>query len=177
MRRGVRPPPRGALAEDGTLEQFSLQRRHVPPGTPWSSGRTHVRARKRPLRVYRLSAVCQQTVENVVAGACNRRYLQLRRGRQAQAAVARRAGVVTELRRARLDAVRIPVTREVLQTHVAGLPAGVALGPGLIEVRFTSVQEALQQLFTLAQAITNDYDRFAVIVGRRPGEGVGESRS
>jgi hypothetical protein len=101
----------------------------------------------------------------------------LRRGRQAQAAVARRTAVVTQLRQARLDAVRIPVTRAVLQTHVAGLPAGVALGPGLIEVRFTSVPEALQQLFTLAQAITNDYDRFAAIVGRRPEESVGESRS
>jgi hypothetical protein len=82
--------------------------------------------------------------------------------------------VVTELRRARLDAVRIPVTRE---TYVAGRPAGVALGPGLIEVRLTSAPEALQQLFTLAQAITNGYDRFAVIVGRRPGERVGESLS
>jgi hypothetical protein len=101
----------------------------------------------------------------------------LRRGRPAQAAVARRTAVITQLRQARLDAVRIPVTREVLQTHVAGLPAGVALGPGRIEVRFTSVPEALQQLFTLAQAITNDYDRFAAIVGRPPGERVGESRS
>jgi hypothetical protein len=71
----------------------------------------------------------------------------------------------------------IPVTREVLQTHVAGLPAGVALGPGRIEVRFTSVPEALQKLFTLAQAITNDYDRFVAIVGRQPGERAGESPS
>jgi hypothetical protein len=101
----------------------------------------------------------------------------LRRGRQAQAAVARRTAVVTHLRQARVDAVRIPVTREVLQTHVAGLPAGVALGPGRIEVSFTSVPEALQQLFTLAQAITNDYDRFAAIVGGRPGERAGESPS
>jgi hypothetical protein len=101
----------------------------------------------------------------------------LRRGRPAQAAIARRTAVITHLRQARLEAVRIPVTREVLQTHVAGLPAGVALGPGRIEVRFTSVPEALQQLFTLAQAITNDYDRFAAIVGRPPGERAGESPS
>jgi hypothetical protein len=100
----------------------------------------------------------------------------LRRGSQAQAAVARRTAVVTHLRQARLDAVRIPVTREVLQTHVAGLPAGVALGPGRIEVRFTSVPEALQKLFTLAQAITNDYERFVAII-RPPGERAGESPS
>jgi hypothetical protein len=101
----------------------------------------------------------------------------LRRGRSAQAAVVRRTAVITHLRQARLDAVRIPVTREVLQTQVAGLPAGVALGPGRIEVQFTSVPEALQQLFTLAQAITNDYDRFAAIVGGQPEKRAGESPS
>ena len=67
-----------------------------------------------------------------------------------------------------------PCRAAVLQTHVAGLPAGVALGPGRIEVRFASVPEALQQLFTLAQAITNDYDRFAAIVSATArGEGRG----
>jgi hypothetical protein len=102
---------------------------------------------------------------------------RVRRGPQAQAAATRRTAVVSELRRARLEAVHVSVPATVLQTHVAGLPAGVALGPGLIEVRFASVPEALQQLFTLAQAITNDYDRFAAIVGRQPGERAGESPS
>jgi hypothetical protein len=102
---------------------------------------------------------------------------RVRRGRQAQAAAARRTAVVSELRRARLEAVRVAVPTTVLQTQVAGLPAGVALGPGRIEVRFTSVPEALQQLFTLAQAITNDYDRFAAIVRTRPSQRVGESPS
>ena len=69
----------------------------------------------------------------------------------------------------------MPVTRAVLQTQVAGLPDGIALGPGQIEVRFTSVQDALQKLFTLAQAITNDYDRFAAIVRTNPNPPVGES--
>jgi hypothetical protein len=101
----------------------------------------------------------------------------LRRGRQAQAATARRTAVVTALRQARLEAVHVAVPASVLQTQVAGLPAGVALGPGRIEVQFTSVPEALQKLFTLAQAISNDYDRFVAIVGRPRGERVGESRS
>jgi hypothetical protein len=101
----------------------------------------------------------------------------LRRGRQAQAATARRTAVVTALRQARLEAVHVAVPASVLQTQVAGLPAGVALGPGRIEVQFTSVPEALQKLFTLAQAISNDYDRFVAIVGRPPGERVGESPS
>ena len=102
--------------------------------------------------------------------ALSRTLKTLRRGRQAQAASARRTAVVTTLRHARLEAVHVAVPAAVLQTDVAGLPAGVALGPGLIEVRFTSVPQALQQLFTLAQAIANDYDRFAAIVG---GEGGG----
>jgi hypothetical protein len=99
----------------------------------------------------------------------------LRRGRQAQAVTARRTAVVTALRRARLEAVHVAVPATVLQTDVAGLPAGVALGPGRIEVRFASVPEALQQLFTLAQAITNDYDRFAAIVSINPSQKVRES--
>jgi hypothetical protein len=51
----------------------------------------------------------------------------------------------------------------------------VALGPGQIEVRFDSVPEALQKLFTVAQAITNDYDRFAAIVRTDQNQAVGES--
>ncbi|MEP7245384.1 MAG: hypothetical protein ABI885_17160 [Gammaproteobacteria bacterium] len=85
-------------------------------------------------------------------------------GDQARGDVTRRAAVASELQRARLEAVHVAVPASVLQTHVAGLPAGVALGPGRIEVQFRSVPEALQKLFALAQAITNDYDRFASLV-------------
>jgi hypothetical protein len=99
----------------------------------------------------------------------------IRRGRQATAAVARRVAVVTTLRRARLEAVHVSVPAAAMQTHIAGLPAGVALGPGRIEVRFDSVPQALQQLFTLAQAITNDYDRFAAIVSAPASSGGGAS--
>ena len=99
----------------------------------------------------------------------------IRRGRPAKAAAVRRTNVATELRKARLEAVRVPVAREVLQTQVAGLPAGIALGPGHIDLRFGSVDEALQKLFTLAQAITNDYDRFAAMVHIHPSQRVGES--
>ncbi|MEP7310346.1 MAG: hypothetical protein ABJA98_32985 [Acidobacteriota bacterium] len=99
----------------------------------------------------------------------------IRRGRPAKAAAVRRTNVVTTLRQARLEAVRVPVAREVLQTQVAGLPAGIALGPGHIDLRFASVDEALQKLFTLAQAITNDYDRFAAMVRLDPSQTVGES--
>jgi hypothetical protein len=86
-------------------------------------------------------------------------------GDQAAGDVRRRASIASELQRARLEAVHVAVPATALQTHVDGLPSGVSLGPGRIEVRFTSVPEALQQLFTLAKAITNDYDRFSAIVG------------
>jgi hypothetical protein len=99
----------------------------------------------------------------------------IRRGRPAKAAAARRSAVATELRPARLEAVRVPVTRAVLQTQVAGLPAGIALGPGHIDLQFASVDEALQKLFALAQAITNDYDHFAALISEHAGGAVGES--
>ena len=84
--------------------------------------------------------------------------------RPARAAAARRIALRTALHRARLEAVRVPVPPAVWETQVAGLPAGVALGAGRIDVRFDSVPEALQKLFTLAQAIRNDYDRFAALI-------------
>ena len=53
----------------------------------------------------------------------------IRRGRPAKEAAARRTAVVTELRRARLAAVRVPVTPDVLQTQVAGLPPRLRSAP------------------------------------------------
>ena len=40
------------------------------------------------------------------------------------------------------------------------------LAPGRIEVRFASAKEAVVRLFALAQALTNDYERFETIVGK-----------
>ena len=37
---------------------------------------------------------------------------------------------------------------------------------GRIEVRFASAKEAVVRLFALAQALTNDYERFETIVGK-----------
>jgi hypothetical protein len=46
----------------------------------------------------------------------------------------------------------------------------VTIEPGRIEVRFSGAREAVARLFALAQALTNDYNRFETIVGG--GEGV-----
>ena len=53
---------------------------------------------------------------------------------------------------------------------LAGLPEDVTVERGRIEVRFTGAREAVGRLFALAQALTNDYDRFEDLVGRGGGE-------
>ena len=48
--------------------------------------------------------------------------------------------------------------------RLAGLPAGVSVEPGRIEVRFSGAKDAVGRLFALAQALTNDYERFEELV-------------
>ena len=55
---------------------------------------------------------------------------------------------------------------EALEARLAGLPEGVSVEPGRIEVRFADAQEAVVKLFALAQALTNDYERFEALVGK-----------
>ena len=78
--------------------------------------------------------------------------------------LARRAHLVTTLRRARLTGIRVPVPAGVLDVRLAGLPAGVTVAPDRIEVQFSGAREAVARLFALAQALTNDYERFETIV-------------
>ena len=76
----------------------------------------------------------------------------------------RRARLLTELRKARLTGLRVPVPAEALQARLSGLPAGV-LEPGRIEVRFAEAKEALTRLYALAQALVNDFEDFDALVG------------
>ena len=76
----------------------------------------------------------------------------------------RRDRVVTALRQARLTGIRVAVPSEALEARLAGLPAGVSVEPGRIEVRFSGAQDAVGRLFALAQALTNDYERFEELV-------------
>ena len=94
---------------------------------------------------------------------------QLRRHRTRAAfrgEATRRDRVVTAIRQARLTGIRVAVPRAALEARLAGLPAGVSVEPGRIEVRFRGAQDAVGRLFALAQALTNDYDRFETLVGR-----------
>ena len=53
---------------------------------------------------------------------------------------------------------------EALEARLSGLPAGVSVEPGRIEVRFRSATDAVGRLFALAQALTHDYEQFEALV-------------
>ena len=94
---------------------------------------------------------------------------QLRRHRTRAAfrgEATRRDQVVTAIRQARLTGIRVAVPVEALAGRLASLPAGVHVARDRIEVRFSGAQEAVARLYTLAQALTNDYEQFEALVGR-----------
>jgi hypothetical protein len=63
----------------------------------------------------------------------------------------------------------VPAAASVLSVKLTGLPEGVTVERGRIEVRFDGAREAVGRLFALAQALTNDYDRFEDRGGRHEG--------
>ena len=99
------------------------------------------------------------------------RQLRKHRARAAfRGEAARRARLLTELRTARLTGIRVAVPVEALDARLSGLPAGVSVEPGRIEVRFSGAQDAVGRLFALAQALTHDYEQFEALVdGATPG--------
>ena len=78
----------------------------------------------------------------------------------------RRTRVVAELRTARVTGIRVAVPVESLEARLGELPAGVTVEAGRIEVRFSGAKEAVVRLYALAQALTNDYERFESLVGK-----------
>ena len=87
----------------------------------------------------------------------------------------RRTRLVVELRQARLSGIRVAVPVEALEARLSGLPEGVTVEAGRIEVRFASAKEAVVRLFALAQALTNDYERFETVVGKGGEVGMSEA--
>ena len=76
----------------------------------------------------------------------------------------RRTRLVAELRQARLTGIRVAVPREAREARLSGLPDGVSVEPGRIEVRFRGAKDAVGRLFALAQALTHDYEQFEALV-------------
>ena len=90
------------------------------------------------------------------------RQLRTHRARAAfRGEAARRERLLTELRTARLTGIRVAVP---VEARLSGLPAGVSVAPGRIEVRFRGATDAVGRLFALAQALTHDYERFEALV-------------
>ena len=68
---------------------------------------------------------------------------------------------VDELRRNRAALeVRIPVSADVWNRKVEGLPVGIALEAGHLHVDFNGTEDLLSKLYELSQAAANDFDRF-----------------
>ena len=91
-----------------------------------------------------------------------------REGTEFRVEQARRAHLMTELRKARLTGIRVAVPAEALGGRLSGLPAGVVVERDRIEVRYAGAKEAVVKLVALAQALNNDYERFEALVA---GEG------
>ena len=53
---------------------------------------------------------------------------------------------------------------EAREARLAGLPEGVTVEAGRIEVRFSGAPDAVGRLFALAQALTHDYEQFEALV-------------
>jgi hypothetical protein len=64
----------------------------------------------------------------------------------------RRQRLVASLRRARIAGLRVRVPASVMAMPLSGLPPGITIEPGRIEVQFTSARDAVQRLFALARA-------------------------
>ena len=76
----------------------------------------------------------------------------------------RRARLVAELRKARITGIRVPLSVETLNSKLASLPEGVSVERDRIEVRFSGAKAAVEQLYALAYALVNDYERFERLV-------------
>jgi len=76
-------------------------------------------------------------------------------------------GAIDRLRRHQIAArVSIPVPPDVFHWKVADLSTGVALEPGHLHITFSGTEDLLAKLFELAQAASNDYNRFCAAAER-----------
>lgn len=67
-------------------------------------------------------------------------------------------------RHAAATRVKIQVEPGAWSTRIHALPSGIWLEPGSLRVEFRDPQELLQKLFTLSQAMANDYECFERMV-------------
>ena len=73
--------------------------------------------------------------------------------------------------RASSDGIRVTLPAETLDAKLASLPERVSVSRDRIEVRFNGAKEAVEQLYALAYALVNDYERFEGLVDGGVGGG------
>jgi hypothetical protein len=97
-------------------------------------------------------------------------------GDDCQRETARRERVSAEIekiqRTRQSEAVRIPVSPDVFAATMRTLAPDVQLRLGKLEIEFIGAEDLLRKLFSLAQAVANDYGNFErVAVGGAGSEG------
>ena len=60
---------------------------------------------------------------------------------------------------------RAVVPRSTLELKIEGIPPTVSIRPGELRVEFSGADDLFRQLFELAQAMKNDYERFKALAG------------
>ena len=95
-----------------------------------------------------------------LASAENAQYEQRRRQRL--------GARLDALHQERREALLVAAPLAVVNQELARLPAGIAITPGEISVRFSTVTEALEKLLALAMAIRNDELLFERLATPRP---------
>jgi|ERR1039458_4271380 hypothetical protein len=70
---------------------------------------------------------------------------------------------VRQEREARKQRAVVPLT--TLELKIEGIPPTVTLRPGELRIEFLGADDLFRQLFELAQAMKNDYERFKALAG------------
>jgi hypothetical protein len=82
----------------------------------------------------------------------------------------RRERLTNELEKTRRDLaarrITIPTASDLAWRELSGLPATIRLSPGHLEITCSDGQDLLRQLMELVQAITNEFEKFEVVVGK-----------
>jgi len=60
---------------------------------------------------------------------------------------------------------RALVARTTLELKLEGIPPTVSIRPGELRIQFSGADDLFRQLFELAQAMKNDYERFKALAG------------
>ena len=156
-------PPRWLLAVPDAIRQLEALDRDLL--TRRDVERLFGVSRARAAQLMRTFGAARVGASRVLRRTALLRQLRTSRQRAAfRGEEERRTRLVAELRQARLTGIRVAVPIEALEARLAGLPEGVTVEAGRIEVRFSGAKDAVGRLFALAQALTHDYEQFEALV-------------